>query len=491
MRSFLEIEEILLDQEKKSEIQKPLSKKRLLFLYFLIFICFFVLLIRTADLQIVRGNYYRKLAEENMIMAESIPGLRGVIYDTNGRQLASNTLNLKEKNVRQYFDGPILAHIIGYTNSENLGQTGLELVYQEYLKGEDGKKRIEVNSLGQNQRTIALQEPVSGNNLVLNIDFDLQKKLYDTLPESPSAGVILDSTTGGVLALVSKPSFDNNLLSQGISEADYQKLIQDPQKPLFNRAISGQYPPGSTIKPLMASAALEEKVIDPWKEITDVPYLEIRNQYNPDIVYKFPDWKDHGKVNMVKAIQESCNIYFYRIGEKLGWRNIKKYASIFNLGSTLGIDLPNEAKGFVPEQGWLGDLYHTAIGQGDLTATVLQINAYTAAIASNGRLYQPQIVDKIVDSDNNLVKDILPKILKSNFIQEKNLEIIQQGMDQGYDHGKTGTAQFTSEKDKYRAWYTSYKDNLVITILVEQGISGQQNAMPIAREIYKWYDSNQ
>ena len=491
MHSLLEIEEIFLDKEKELEIEKPLNRKRLLFLYLFIFFCLSALLAKVSYLQIVKGEYYQKTAEENRIRIKSIPGLRGIIYDAKGRQLVNNALSAKEKLVRQYIDGPISAHIIGYVNSENKGQTGLEMIYENYLKGQDGKKRIEVDSLGKNHRIIASQEPQFGNNLILNLDFDLKKKLYQTLPETPSAGIILDSKTGGILALASKPSFDNNLFSQGISETDYQNLIQDQQKPLFNRVISGQYPPGSTIKPLIAAAALEENLIDPWQEITDLPYLQIRNQYNPEIIYKFPDWKDHGRVNMIKAIKESCNIYFYQVGEKLGWRNFQKYAKLFNLGNTLGIDLPNEAHGYTPKDGWLGDLYHTVIGQGDLTATVLQVASYTAAIANNGKLYQPQIVDKIIDSDNNLIKDILPKILKSNFLKEENLKIIQQGMDQGLEHGKTGTAQFGPDKKKYHAWYTSYKENLVITILVEQGTSGQQTALPIAREIYTWYDSNQ
>lgn len=491
MHSPLEIEEILLDQEKELNLPKLLSRKRLLFFYFFVFICLLILFVKAFDLQVIHGSYYRELAGKNMIMIETIPPQRGIIYDIKGQQLANNTLNVQGKNIRQYPAGPILAHIIGYTNSETKGQTGLELIYEQYLKGRPGQKKFEVNALGQSQRMIGLEEPQPGNNLILNINFELQKKLYETLPESASAAVILDATNGGVLALVSKPSFDNNLFAQGISEADYQRLINNPEKPLFNRAISGQYPPGSTIKPLIALAALEERVINPDQEIADQPYLRIRNPYNPNIVYNFPDWKDHGQVNMIKAIKESCNIYFYRVAEKLGWRNLEKYATNFNLGKIVNIDLPNEASGYVPKQGWLGDLYHTAIGQGDLKTTVLQIATYTAFIANGGRLYQPQIVDKIVDNDNNLIKDIRPKILKSNFIQPENLKIVREGMNQGQEHGKTGTAQFSSSKNEYHAWYTSYKNNLVVTILVEKGISGQQTAMPIAREIYKWHDTNQ
>lgn len=486
MKSGIEIEEIFLDKKSRQEIVRPLKIKRLMWFYGFIIFCLLILLIKIGYLQIFKKNYYQSIAEENRIRIETIPAPRGIIYDQNGKQIVQNILSSEKKLKRNYVNSEIWAHLIGYTDYENKGQTGLELVYDNYLQGQNGKKRIEVDALENNKRVVAVQDPEPGDDLILNIDAELQKKLYDILPEERSAGVILDAQTGAVLALVSKPSFDSNLFAQGINQEKYQELINSPDKPLFNRAISGQYPPGSTIKPLMAVAALEKNLIDPWEEITDVNSIKIRNQYNPDIIYNFPDWKDHGQVNMVKAIKESCNIYFYKIGEKLGWKNIEKYADKLGLGQVLGIDLPNEAKGHVPQKGWLGDLYHIAIGQGDLTITVLQLASYTAAIANNGKIYQPQILDKVFDKDDNLIKDILPQIIKSNAF---NFEIIKKGMDQSTEYGKTGTAQFSSKQDKYHAWYTSFKDNLVVTILVEEGKSGQQTAMPIAKAIYKWYYS--
>jgi len=478
MHSSIEIEEILLDQEKEQEIEKPLKTKRLLWFYVIISVCLLILLTKTAYLQIVQGKNYQKIAENNRVQIEAMPALRGIIYDQHGKQLVKNTTN-----GRQYKNSHVLSHVLGYTNSENIGQAGLELIYEDYLHGTDGKKRIEVDAVGKNKRVIAIKEPEAGYNLILNIDASLQNKLYELLPNTPSVAIALDAQTGGVLALVSKPSFDNNLFSQGITTENYKSLINNPSKPLFNRAISGQYPPGSTIKPMLALAALQENLVNPLQKIDDVPYLRFQNPYNSDVVYTFPDWKDHGRVNMIKAIQESCNIYFYKIGEKLGWKNIKKYGQFFGLDKKLGIDLPNESTGYLPDKGWLGDLYHASIGQGDMTITVLQLAVYTAAIANKGRIYQPQIVDKIVDNSDNLIKDILPKIIKSGFIDLKNFEIVQEAM----KYGKTGTAQFTSNKSKYHAWYTSYQDNLVISVLVEEGGSGQQTALPVAKSAYKWY----
>ena len=454
--------------------------------YCLIIAGFFILLGKSFYLQIMQKNYYTAMAEENRIQIQTTPALRGIIYDKNNKQLVKNILDPENnKLIREYIYGEIYAHLIGYTDFENKGQTGTELVYNEYLQGIDGKKRIEKDVLGQKQRIVAVQEQEPGNNLILNLDIDLQNKLYQELPDEKSAGIALNAKNGAVLALVSKPSFNANLFTK-----QYQELAQNPDKPLFNRAISGKYPPGSTIKPMLALAGLEENLISPNTTIQDKKNLIIKNQYNPNIVYKFPDWKDHGLVNMVKAIKESCNIYFYLLGEKLGWKNIEKYGIFFGFGKKHNIDLPNEERGVLPDKGWLGDLYHASIGQGDFLATVLQITNYTSSIANNGKIYQPQIVDKIADSKDNLIKDILPKVIINNNFKQENLDIIKQGMYQGFEHGKTGTAQFNLKSDKYHAWYTGFKDDLVLTILVEQGESGAQTAAPIAKKIFKWYDAH-
>jgi len=451
-------------------------------------------------------------------------------------------IKIKKNTTRFYLDGKIFSHLIGYNSkiasedlkthpdyflTDQIGKEGLEKVYENELRGIYGTQKIEVDSYGSIKRIIAKEEAIAGNNLVLSIDAELQKKIYQMLEKrlkdlnlKKAAAVSINPKNGQILSLVSLPSFDNNLFAQKLSEADYKSLVKDSNKPLFNRAISGLYPPGSTIKPLIAAAALEEKIINQTKKINCQGSLKIINQYNPSIIYKFPDWKIHGPTDVIKAIAESCNVFFYTVGggfdkfEGLGIERIKKYANLFGLGSVLGVDLPGEARGVIPDKRWkeevkgeswyIGDTYHTAIGQGDILATPLQIAVLTATIANGGILYQPQIVDKIINSNNNLVKDIQPKVIRRDFVALENIKVVQKGMRQAVLSGsaramsslnfevagKTGTAQFGS-KDKTHSWFTCYAPyedpEIVLTVLVEEGGEGYYAALPVAKEVLDWY----
>ena len=448
-----------------------------------------------------------------------------------------------EKNTsRSYINGKNFSHLIGYNgkvNSEDIethqeyfltdqiGKEGIERVYEKELRGIYGAQKIEVDSRGLIKRAIAKKDPIAGNNLVLSVDADLQKKIFQTLENQlkklklkKAVAVAINPKNGQILSLVSLPSFDNNLFAQKLSEDDYKILIENSDKPLFNRAISGTYPPGSTIKPLIAAAALEEKIISSSEKINCRGYLNIINQYNPSIIYKFPDWKIHGPTDVIKAIAESCNVFFYTIGggfekfEGLGIEKIKKYTKLFGLGNVLNIDLPGEATGLIPDKEWkrdvkgepwyIGDTYHLSIGQGDISATPLQIAVSTATIANGGFFYQPQVVDKIIDDEDNLIKDIQPKITRQNFISSENIKIVQKGMRQTVISGsaramsslnvkvagKTGTAQFGLE-DKTHSWFTSYapyeNPEIVLTVLVEEGGQGHYAALSTAKEVLGWY----
>jgi len=333
----------------------------------------------------------------------------------------------------------------------------------------------------------------------------------------------IDPRNGGILALVSIPSFDNNLFAQGISKKELTDLEKDPNEPFLNRALLGQYPPGSVIKPLIAAAALEEKIISPYQSINCTGAITIFNEYNPEIVYRFPDWKTHGLTNIIKAIAQSCNVFFYTVGggyndiEGLGVDRIKKYLEYFGLGEETGIDLPNEEKGLIPDEEWkkmakqgeewyLGDTYHLSIGQGDILVTPLQMAMALSSIANGGILYQPQITDKIIDLDGNLVKNISTKIIKKDFINLDNIKVVQEGMRQAVIDGsavslsslsidvagKTGTAQF-GNKGETHAWFIGYapyeNPEIVIAVLVEAGGEGHKSAVPVAKEILKWYFS--
>ncbi len=431
---------------------------------------------------------------------------------------------------RHYLFGSYFSHILGYTGEvsqtdlinnpeyflgKEIGKAGLESQYEDTLKGQPGQKQFEVDSLGKTIRLLANKEAQPGQGLILHLDKDLQQKVYQSLESAKkkAVAIAINPKNGGVMAMVSLPSFDNNIFAQGISQDEMEILEKDPGEPFLNRAVLGQYPSGSIIKPLIAAAALEEKIINPFQKINCQGGISIVNQYDPGIVYYFPDWKTHGWTDMIKAIAESCNVYFYTIGggynkiEGLGVERIKKYLEYFGLNNRTGIDLPHEEVGLVPggEGEWrLGDTYHLAIGQGDILVTPIQMAMAISAIANGGILYQPQIVDKITDLNNEVIEDIPEKIIRENFIEKDYLEIIRQGMRQAVTDGsaasladlpikvagKTGTAQFGNQ-GKTHAWFVGFAPaddpEIVVIILVEGGGEGHQAAVPVAKEILKWY----
>jgi len=409
-----------------------------------------------------------------------------------------------------------------YSQIDYIGKTGLEYSYEKDLKGHIGEKNVEVDALGKEKKIISQSAPEDGHNLLLSLDIDLQKKVEDTVSDalkkmglSRASVVVEDPRNGEILALVSWPSYDNNLFSHGISQDDYSKLINDKNRPLFNRAVSGEFPSGSTIKPVMSAAALQEGIINENTSFLSSGGLHIGQ-------WVFPDWKagGHGMTNVRKAIAESVNTFFYIIGggyenfKGLGLDLIVKYFRAFGLGEKLGIDLPNEATGFVPTSQWkedtknekwyIGDTYHLSIGQGDLTTTPLQVAAYTTYFANSGKLYQPHLVKEILDKNNNSIKKIDPVIIEKDIVSAKNVEIVRSGMRQTVVSGsarslstlpveaagKTGTAQWSSVRAP-QAWFTGFapynNPEIVITVLVEEGAEGSVAATPIAKEILNYY----
>lgn len=480
------------------------------------------------------------LSFEPVILAEDIDREKVLLWDAAGQEFPG--INLEKNLRREYVDGMDFSHILGYVgrmtekdNEENpdyfltetLGKSGLELQYQSILRTLPGRREVEVNARGEIKKTGIISESTDVKSLILSLDASLQKKLADEVSEAlkktggtKAAALALDPRNGKVLALLSFPTFDNNALAKGLSQKEYDQLFIKDDQPLFNRVVSGQYPPGSTIKPFFGAAALQEKIIKPNTIINDSGTISIPNPYNPGIVYNFPDWKTHGPVNIFSAIAQSCDIYFYTIGggfgdfKGLGIDRLEKYLKLFGFGEITGIDLPNEKTGFVPSSQWkkevkhedwyIGDTYHLSIGQGDLTVTPLQLAELTAAIANSGTVWQPQIVDKIIDSAKNVIKDIQPVGQKISFISEENFGIIQEAMRQTVlagsaqylkdlpveAAGKTGTAQTTIGKPN-NSWFTAFapynNPEIVLVILVEGGGEGSSIAVPVAKEVLRWY----
>lgn len=435
---------------------------------------------------------------------------------------------------------PSLSHVLGYTGKisekdldifgdeysliDYIGKTGLEYFYENELKGEKGKKYVEVDALGREKKIINEVLPKDGFSLVLSLDTRLQAKIEKILTEylqrdrlGKASVVALDPRNGEILSLVSWPSYDNNVFSGGISQDDYSKLLNNPDKPLFNRAISGNYPSGSTIKPIVAAAALEEGIIKDNTHINSSGGIWVGRWY-------FPDWKagGHGPTSVRKSIAESVNTFFYYIGggyenfSGLGIDRIVKYFNLFNLGSQSGLDLPQESRGFVPTPDWkresrgeswyIGDTYHVSIGQGDLLTTPLQVANFTAFFANGGKLYRPHLVREVLSSDDSLFRKIEPEIIREEFISDKNVKTIKEGMRQTIVSGsasrlnalpfkvsgKSGTAQWGTGKVPH-AWFISFapydEPEIALTVLIEEGKEGSAIAASITGEILEYYFS--
>jgi penicillin-binding protein 2 len=413
-----------------------------------------------------------------------------------------------------------------YSALDYLGKSGLEYFWETELRGKNGKKSIEVDALGREKKVVGEQLPIDGYNLKLSLDLPLQQKAeevtqswLDKLRLGKASVVIINPQNGEILSLVSLPGYDSNLFAKGISQADYKSFLDNVNHPLLNRAISGEYPSGSVIKPVIALAALEEKVINDKTSFLSNGGLRLGQWF-------FPDWKagGHGVTNVYKAIAESVNTFFYYIGgghqdfQGLGLDRLTKYLRLFGLGEKTGIDVNSEAVGFVPsaqwkeetkgEQWYIGDTYHLAIGQGDLIVTPLQIAASISAIANGGTLYKPHLVSEILDKDNNLVRGISPEILSQIPVSSENVEIIRNAMRQTVTSGsarslselpvevagKTGTAQWSTKADPH-AWFVGFapfdQPTFLIVVMVEEGEEGSTVSVPIAREIMGWYFHNQ
>ncbi len=501
--------------------------------------------------EIEKSETSRVLISENL-SHQTLVLLETKIKDFSGFQIEKNT-------VRDYISGSQFSHLVGFTGKINkeelksfedysitdyIGKEGLEKSYEKILRGKPGKIQIEKDALGEKKSEEILISPESGESLVLHFDLNLQEKIIEELNKSlkrigakKAAAVALDPKTGGILALISLPDFDNNLLSQGISQEEWEALIKDDLEPLFNRAISGGYATGSTIKPFIAQAALEEGIISPEKKLYCPVELCLFNKYTEENEC-FYDWEFHGWSNIKRAISESVNPFFYMVGggyiapksadprlpksfEGLGEEGIKKWLSYFNWGRKTDVDLPGEIGGRVPDPEWkknyfekpeqkvwtIGDTYHLSIGQGDILATPLQVATSFSVIANKGILYQPQAVQKIITGSAispQTVTEILPKVIRKDFTDPENIQTVAEGMREAVIYGssrtlstvpvkvaaKTGTAQIPRE-EHYHHWVTvfaPYEDpQIVLTIIIEEVEGIQSATLPVAKEVLNWY----
>lgn len=475
------------------------------------------------------------------IQSQDIPALKVDLFSMR-KYLNEGPVTALEDNTQIYPPVKSLSHILGYLTplqegeynelkkdnylyNDVIGRVGLENFYEQPLRGENGSRQIEVDALGRHKQVLAQEDPVDGVSMISSLDIELQRAveniLQENLDQSEKARgsvVILNPLNGEVLALVSLPTFDNNEFASGIGQETYQALIENESNPLFNRAVSGEYPSGSTFKPIVASAALQEGIVTPNTSLLSVGGIRIN-------VWFFPDWRagGHGQTNIYEALSDSVNTYFYTIGggygdfEGLGVARISEYARQFGLSNVLNIDLPGERPGFLPSKEWkentknerwyIGDTYHLAIGQGDILVTPLQVASFMATFANGGTLYQPHIIRSFVDKDLKVLEEVQPKVINQDFIDYEHFDVVQSGLRRVvtrgsgkrlYDlpiqvSGKTGTAQWHSSKDPH-AWFAGYapteNPQVAFSVMVEEGEDGSGISVTIAKQILLWWYEN-
>ena len=455
----------------------------------------------------------------------------------------------------------------GYSANAQVGLTGLEYSFENELRGTAGRQTIEVDVNGRKVRTIGEPAPaVPGHNLVSTLDLSLQREATAALQEAldNSSGftkatqgtvIALNPRNGAILAMVSLPSYDNNLFAKGITDEAWKALTEDPDLPLFDRAIGGQYPPGSTFKLLVASAALQEGTVglrtrlgDGFDGVNDgviwlpnefFPFDRTKDQPFYSWIHKYG--YGHGLVTIRDAIAVSDDIFFYQLGggyrefKGVGPQVIGQYAKSFGLGQPTGIDLPGESLGLVPTPKWkrinyaenwlTGDTYNMSIGQGYILATPLQMANATAAVANRGYLYRPQLVDRVTDAEGNVIRTLEPELIRELPLNPANLDTVREGMygainwPQGTATrvkvpsvtiaGKTGTAEFYRDDNHDQrpdrdekgnlpthAWFTAFAPyvdpEIVVTVFVANGGEGSGVAAPIAtRVLLEYFESKQ
>jgi len=495
---------------------------------------------------------FRKLLEESKRF-ESLP-IRTRLSDEEIARFAVHRyrfpgVEAKARLFRQYPQGEMFSHVVGhigrinqreverlegdgrlanYRGSDYIGKTGLEQSYEKFLHGTTGVEEVEVDSGGRAVRTLSRTPPVSGNNLVLNLDAKLQEIAYNAFGDRRGALVAIDPATGGILAFVSKPGFDPNLFVDGIDPQSWSELNGSPDKPLLNRANAGTYPPGSTFKPFMALAALFYSKRSPQQVISDPGYFMFGG-------HRFRDGRPVplGAVDMHRSIVVSSDVYYYSLANELGIDPIARFMTLFGFGSRTGIDIAGEAAGVLPSTEWkmrrfskpeqkkwyAGETISVGIGQGYNNYTPLQLASATATLANDGVMFRPHIVNYIEDIRTRDKTPIEPKPLRDLGLKPEHIKVVKEAMvgvnKEGtgarvfagapyVSAGKTGTAQViaikqgekyvesrVAERHRDHAWFIVYapaeKPSIAIAVIAENSGFGARAAAPIARQVLDYH----
>jgi len=595
-----------LDKSETPEISKAFVAANIV-----IIVAFSLIFSRLWYLQILNGEYFKGLSENNRIRIQEIAAPRGNLFDQNGVPLVdsfpsfdvslyrqdvsdmealipalSRVLSLDPQRLRARLEGArgipphqplkiktdirreelaavetrrldlpgvvvdvvirrnyphknLASHLIGYLGEISqqelameefvnhklgylVGKYGVEQKFEFELMGINGGRQIEVNAMGQKIRVLGQVEPDPGNNVHLTLDLELQKAAEEAMAGKRGAVVAMNPQNGDILAMASKPDFDPNLFARGISPDNWKSIVDNPAHPLQNRAIQGQYPPGSIFKILVAMAGLEEKMITPETNFQCTGVYPFGNR-------EYHCWKKegHGQVKLRKAIVESCDIYFYQLGMRLGVNRIAKYASAAGLGSPTGFPLGRERPGLVPTSSWKmkrfgvpwqgGENLSIAIGQGYNLATPLQIACTLSALFNGGKYYQPRIAQGIRAPHGEVLREYPPLVLRNIHISPETIEFVREAL-WGVVHspggtggrakvegfnvaGKTGTSQVVQRKEgkpepaspelQDHAWFAcfapAFNPEIVVVVLVEHGGGGGAAAAPVAKQVLESY----
>jgi penicillin-binding protein 2 len=494
---------------------------------------------------------FKKLMEESKRF-ESLP-IRTRLSDVEVARFAANRyrfpgVEIKARLFRQYPKGESASHVVGYIGrindrdleqleangdlanyrgSQSMGKIGIEQSYEKELHGITGFEEMETDAAGRVIRVMSRIPPISGNNLMLSLDAKLQEVAEKAFGDRRGALVAIEPSSGDVLAFVSKPGFDPNLFVDGIDSENWDLLNNSIDRPLNNRALRGMYPPGSTFKPFMALAGLELKKRWPQQSINDSGHFSL-----PGSTHRFRDWKagGHGTVDLHKSLVVSCDTYYYGLANDLGIDNIFSFTGQFGLGKKTGIDIEGEVAGLLPSQDWkmkrhkqkwyAGDTISVGIGQGYNLATPLQLAFATAILAGNGTAYRPHLVKKVLDNNNEVLREIVTQPLYTLNLNAANLATVRNalidvtrpggtaaaaGAGAAYTFaGKTGTSQVVGMKqgEKYvenkiqerhrdHALFVAYapaeSPKIALSVLVENGGHGGSTAAPIARLVMDYF----
>jgi len=556
------------------EVEKEVSIFRILPFYLCAVALMSIFFARLFTLQIFEGAKNLERSEGNRLAFVKIAAPRGVIYDRNGKILARNkavfelikngkseiidkeqALVLTSQGlakeepqegelgqirlglVREYPYGTLFSHLLGYVSEisakelkqpafygyqpgDKIGRLGVEKTYQELLRGKDGRKLVEVNAKGDLVGVLGKEEEKAGKSLVLSVDSDLQAKineeieqLFSKIGPRGAAAVAQDPKSGEILALLSYPSFDNNIFSGILSQKLLDSLNQDPAKPFLNRVTLGVYPPGSIFKLVTSLAGLESGKINKDTQFEDTGEMFLGE-------YRFPNWnfvccgKKEGIMDITRAIARSNDIFFYHVGEMVGERILGEWAKTLGLGKKTQVDLPDEALGLVPSPEWKkkekgeiwfpGNTLHMAIGQGDVLVTPIQMSALTVFFANGGTFYKPYLLKEVKGEGGQTNETFGPKKIVEVKARKENIDLVREGMKKAASAGgtawpfadfkiqcgaKTGTAEVGV--DNPHAWFTVFcpfdDPKISLTIVVERAGEGSSIAGPVARKVMDWY----